>query len=484
MSRVTEINVLENWTLSVNHFYELLKSSLGEISPNGKYQLQMSAIPLDVDPNNYEWFSRGNINSAFDVALEPVPVSERLTGGLQVGSKLSEEYGSFLETAVSLVEQTELPEDVIKKIARLNTDIENLDEKEFKLMKNLFDKWKIYSELRMIDFGDRTAYLHWRAGQSESGNLIDIRQQKHLKLASVIALRNRNEYENENHKKILEAYSKFISSSATMRYPRVEDSSYGEEQEKFSMQYFANLDAHNSIQFSNKYAMFPEIGLDTIANSTFGGFSSKYTKTSEATEDITTDWSFSGSVGYGPFKAKLSASSKEVIEEEFKAVTEITVGAKSLIAIPYLADTWFTPTIFKNPLVKSNRRLFQRWLGENGTLRVYPTHLVVCRGFNLRFKNEQEWQYDYEKDFTSSAGGSASAFGIKFGARGQYHRHVERQKIEKRGHDLIFDDGEENIRILGYHTALNEPLSDWTELETLYIKAQKSQRHFQKKNSL
>lgn len=482
MSQIVEINALENWTLSVDHFYSLLKANLGTISDNGKYQLQMTAIPLDVNDTEYPWFSRGLINSAFDVALEPNPVSEAMAGGLEVGTKLSEEYGAFLETAISLVEETELPEAIVLRIARIKTDIENLDEEEIRLMTRLSEKWKIYCELRMLDSGDVAAYLHWKAGQSDSTDLIEIRKTKNRKAATKWALRSSHEYENADHKALIDAYHKYISPPATIRYPRFEDTEYPVEKSKFSIKYFANLDSHDSELFVNKYMMTPEVALNTIASSTFGNFSSKINKESIASENITTDWSYSGSVGYGPFKAKHSISSKEEIEEEFKSTTEMKVSVESLIAIPYLANTWFSPSVFKNPLIRQNSGLFERWLGKEGSLRVIPTHLVVCRGFKLTFINKQKWKYDYEKDFKSGGGASASVFGIKFGARGKYHKHVERQKVETREHELIFDDGVDNVRVLGFHTITNDLISDFGEWESEFDLAEEKGMIFQKEN--
>ena len=484
MSRIVEVDVLKNWTLSVDHFYSMLKSNLGSMSSNGKYQLQMTAIPLDINDSTYHWFSRGNINSAFDVSLEPVPVSEDLAGGLEIGTKLSEEYGSFLETAVTLVEEAELPEDVVIRIARINTDIENLGEEEFKLMKKLSEKWKLYCEIRMIEPGDVSAFLHWKSGQSDSTDLIQVRKKRNRKVATKWALRSQYEYENPDHKALIDAWTTFIGPSATLRYPRFEDTAYGDESKKFSVQYFANLDAHDSEQFVDKYMMTPMVALKTIESSTFGSFSSVINKESKASESVSTDWSYSGSVSYGPFKAKHSIDSKEEVEEEFGNVTDMTVSVESLIAIPFLANTWFTPSIFKNPLISSNPNLFERWLGSNGTLKIIPTHLVVCRGFKLTFTNKQAWEYDYEKDFSAGGGGSASVFGIKFGARGKYHKHVERQNVEKRGHELVFDDGAKNIRILGYHTVSNQLFSDWDEWEKSFNRAEEEGDSFIKDNNL
>lgn len=477
MSQIQEIDVLKNWNLSIDHFYSIIKSSLGELAPNGKYQIQASAIPLDVS-TEYEWFSRGMINRAFNAAIEPQPTSDSLGTGLQLRSKLSEEYRAFLSKALTLVETNELDEDILERIDALEVEIENLGEKEDKLQERLVEKWARYAELKKIDPGDLAEETHWIQGQTESFKIREIRERRLLKLALQVGLRDQ-EYEDASHKEVLDAYKKLISPAATMRYPRFEDTAYPDEKDKFSVVYFAAKPAHESNLFINEHMMTPTLSIETISGASFGELTSTITSESEASESITTDWSASLSVGYGPFKMKTNVSSHERVEEEFETATEMSISVKALMAIPYIADTWFTPSIFKNDLIKQNFNLFDRWLGEKGTLKIFPTHLVVCRGLSVVFKNEQEWQYDYESDFKAGGSASASVFGIGFGGGGSYHKHVERQKVEARGHDLSFSDGDENIRIIGYHTVTNDALEEiWgSRVDVFERAAQASERH-------
>jgi hypothetical protein len=480
MSKIVEVDVLKNWNLSIDHFYSIVKSALGEISSSGKFQIQAAAIPLDVDEENYEWFSRGNINLALDVALEPKPLSDNLSAGLNIGTKLSEEYSSFLETALSLVEEKELPEKTLAKIDRLKVQVENLSEEEGRVQSRLTEKWIAHCDATLTDLGDKVANLHWLQGQAESFDLKSIRTKQKLKIAQKIGLSNQ-EYENPDHKAIVEAYMKMVSPAATIRYPIVEDTKYGDEAKKFNLQYFAGLPAHDSNLFMNTMMMTPRVSLPTIASSQFGKMKSDITSVSKATESVSTDWGHSGSISYGPIKVKGSATSKTKIEEEFSSVTNMNVSVESLIAIPF-NTTWYTPSIYKNSIILENADLFQRWLGKDGTLHIVPTHLVISRGFKVTFKNDQDWQYDYESDFKAGGGGSASFFGINFGSRSSYHKHVERQNVEARGHELVFDDGADNIRILGYHTVTNKLVQDDDYRFDTFKSAQKDAVEFDKKN--
>lgn len=472
MSRVTEVNVLNDWTLSIDHFYSIIKSSLGEISSGGRYQIQATAIPLDVDGDKYEWFSRGIINQAFNTALEPIPAGEDLGAGLQLRTTLAGEYRAFLSRALLLVETAELDEEVVEKIDQLEVDIENLGDKEYKLVEKLNKKWKQHTETNSIDAGDVAENEHWMQGQQENYRLKEIRERILLKISLQIGLRDQ-QYENADHKAILLAYKRLISPAATMRYPRFEDTSYPENvQAEFNVVYFAGLDSWDSNLFINEYMMTPKLSLSTIQSGTFGKHSSEITKDSIANESIKTDWNHSSSVSYGPFSAKASVASHTAIEEDFKTATSMTVSVESLMAIPYNANTWFTPEIFSNSVIRENAGVFERWLGEKGSLRVIPTHLVVSRGMTVTFKNEQVWKYDYESDFKVGGSGSAKIFGIGFGGGGSYSKAVERQKVERRGHELSFSDGVDNVRIIGFHTVINPALGDiWGVQETAFNEA-------------
>jgi hypothetical protein len=46
-------------------------------------------------------------------------------------------------------------------------------------------------------------------------------------------------------------------------------------------------------------------------------------------------------------------------------------------------------------------------------------------------------------------------WGINFGANASYSQNVKEQKIEKRGQDLVLDDGEDSLRIIGFVVVKN-----------------------------
>jgi hypothetical protein len=69
---ITEINILADYGLTLDHFYSLIKKNIGQLTPNQYLQLQAIALPLDVS-SDYPWFSYGNIALYGDVTISPKP---------------------------------------------------------------------------------------------------------------------------------------------------------------------------------------------------------------------------------------------------------------------------------------------------------------------------------------------------------------------------------------------------------------------------
>jgi hypothetical protein len=462
---ITEVDALKDFGLTLDHFYGLVKSQVKDLQVNQFIQLQATAIPLDIS-ESYPWFSYGNLNRVFDCRLDPTPVADNIA--LLANTKLSTEYIVMLSDMLSLVEFKELDSDTISKIDKLQTKILNNDSRVNALLQKRLDDWIIYAEASMLDKGNLTIFSHWSQGHFTTRDIIDLQREQVTDQALISALRLRR-YKDASDQAVVDAYAAATGPAARMRYPRFRDQDYLEEAKKFSPVYFAMLPDNDSNLFSNRQMMTSGTTLTTLISGTLGGISNTFTKGSTSSSSITTDWSVSGSGGWGPFSFSANASSHQVIKEDFSHTQSITVGVKSLQAVPIDASSWFTPDIFKNKLVMANRRLFERYFGSKGSLLYHPTHLIVARGLNIKFSSAQAWNYDYASAFSTSGGGSAKIFGVGWGANAKYSKDVKEQKTERRGNDLILDDGE-NIRILGYvatkYSGFNELL-----LERLLIDA-------------
>src|SRR5206468_3615474 len=117
--------------------------------------------------------------------------------------------------------------------------------------------------------------------------------------------------------------------------------------------------------------------------------------------------------------------------------------------------SWFQPTLFAAKHVKDNPNDFVSFFGPTGNLLYYPTALILVRGFTAEFLNTQSWTYDYQHDFSSSAGGGFSLFGINFGSSGSYTEHTKEHQVDQSSTRLKFWDDPATIRFVGYAVAKN-----------------------------
>lgn len=454
MSDIKEVDALADFRLTLDHFYTIVKEQVGNLQADQYIQLQATAVPLDVS-QKYEWFSRSNLSGFFDVRIDPTPVAENVTDKtpdllLRAGARYSTAYEQFLAELLSLVEIKELDGATLKRIDDLTTRINNNGSRINGLLDQRFDDWQRYARASMIQPGDLYAFQHWLQGHHTTRAIVDLSQEQARDQSMIQALRLR-QYADPDHQAVVDAWAAVTAPAARMRFPRYEDGTYLEEAKKFSPYYFAKLDDNDSNLFINRQLMTSRTALATIETGNVGAFSETITRQSMANSRITTDWSVSGRGGWGPFRMSAKASSHEQIREDFSHTQAITVGAKSLQAIPFDA-TWFDAAMLEHPLAVRNRRMFERFLGQQGTIRYQPTHLLVARGMNLKFTSVQDWSYDYESDFSASGSGSARIFGVGWGGGGSYSRSKREQKVERRGHDLVLDDGE-NLRIIGYQVS-------------------------------
>ncbi len=445
---VQEIEPLKDFNLTIDHFYGIVKAQIG-VPANQFLQMQAMAVPLDVSIET-PWFSFGVLNSKMDVAIEPVPVSEQLV--TYPDARLSKTYQAFLADLLSLIEMRELPKEVLDRIDELETRINNNGSRIDILQQAQTQAWESYAVASGISPGDLAVRRHWEAGQARTAQLEDLRQEQ-LRDQAIIQSLRLQQYNDPQDQAVLDGWAALTGLGSTMRYPRFEDNLYVEERAKFSPLYFATLPPWDSAQFIHRQLVKPEEALATIASSDLGHFTESVTRENSNSSTIVTDWSIRGKGGWGPFKVRASASSHEQIKEDFASTQTIEVGARSLQAIELDATSWFRPDLFKHPLVAKNRNLFERYFGPKGSLLYYPTHLVMVRGMSLKFVSSQAWTYDYDRSFSTSGSGSARIFGFGFGAGGNYGRAEKRQIAHKEGNELLLDDGEANIRVLGYWLA-------------------------------
>ena len=447
---ITPIEILSDYGLTLDHFYGLIKKSMGELSPNSYLQLQATAVPFDVS-KNYIYFSLGNIAQFGDFTISPTPISDLLLSNPM--ARLSNEYFAFISQLLALVEIKELDAETQNLIDKYTTARLNLESHTNNLLQQRLLNWQIFADATLTPRGDLVKFQHWSDGQAISTEISQSLQQIARYQSLIIGLRTRR-YNDPTHQQVVDAFAKFTSPASRTRYPRWDDRQYLEEQTKFSPYYFASLADNDSSLYANRQITTVLSSLDNIITTSLGGFTDTITKHSQSSENISTDWSTSGGGGWGPFSFKANAKSREQIIEDFSHTQAITVSTKSLQALPFDMSAWFDPGLFNHPLIAPNRNVFERFLGEKGTLLYLPTHIVIARGYNLKFHSDREWKHEYKSDFSTGGSGSAKFFGIGFGGSGNYSKNIHKQTVETNGHDLVFDDGD-NIRLIGYNVIKN-----------------------------
>ncbi|MBS0202933.1 MAG: hypothetical protein JSS49_08555 [Planctomycetes bacterium] len=187
-----------------------------------------------------------------------------------------------------------------------------------------------------------------------------------------------------------------------------------------------------------------------MATADAGKFTAHWDRTTGTSTSITTDWSYSGSVSYFVVSVDVAASEHKQISEDFKNTTSVDLGAKAAFKAAIAYPGWFRSNLFRHKRVKENLREFEDFFGPKGTLRYYPTHLIMVRGFTAAFENSQKWTYDYDRKFQASVGGGFSVAGIRFGSKATYGSHVTEHSIDQSNTSLKFSDGEGTLRFVGY----------------------------------
>jgi hypothetical protein len=448
---VTEEDPLANFGATLDHFYSIVKTQMGEIEAGSKFQLQATAVPVAVTSKD-PWFSLGVLSKFFDITVEPVAISD---SAVKINSalRLSKTTQNLLAIAMSLVEVKDLSPEAVEKIKSYKVEMGNIDVEISSLLGKFQQDWSAYAAATLQNPSDVAAFIHWSANYPYKSQVKALRDAQN-RVRAMIAAFSAQSFATPSHQEVADAFALSTSGAVRMRYPRYPDSMFPEkERALFGPVYFAGLTDDVSPIFDNLYTATPMMSVAQIEGISQGALDSTITKESIDNHTKDTSWSASGG-GSGFFGiAKVSGGSSETtkIKEEFKHVQSIKVQSKGLVQVPISYGDWFPPDLINNnDLIRNNSELFERFLGEKGTLLYYPTHLIIARGMKLTFTSSQQWQFDYERHWKAGGGGSASFFGISWGGEASKNVDETQHRVEKRGHELILDDGENSLRLLGY----------------------------------
>lgn len=455
MSQVRPISIPDALSISLNNYYDLLKMQVGGLVADEYLQLKLVADPVDIDDAKYRFFSMYELLNRSDLAIEPMPVSGTI---MTAADRLHQVYGRFLQRLRGYVVRNELSAEEQEQIDTLDLSMDRNKKKrgEYALEERL--RWREWAEAMGYEIGDEIRYQQWTAAYGNSAQISALMSEFKRLLFDRKTILDR-EYADPEDREIVDAEFEFESEAMRIRYPTGHDYMYP-GYESWTLQYLAGLTAVSTATFDDRRAMTWNVSIERMKTIVAGAFDASWDQTTGASSSITTDWGASGSVGYGPFSASASASEHVSIQEDFKKMTGIGLSAKAAYKVQIIYPGWFRSSLFRHKRVKDNIRDFQDIFGEQGTLRYYPTHLILIRGFSTSFKSSQNWSYDYERKFNASAGGGFSVLGISFGSKGKYGKHVEEHKIDKQNTELKISDGEDTLRFVGYVVKKNKVWDD------------------------
>ncbi len=459
-SPVKEVTFGQALKLSLDNYYDVLKTQVGGLGTEEYLQLKLVADPVDLSDkraseSGYKWFSYYNLLNRSDLSIMPEPVA----GGVQTAvAEFADVYGIFLRRLRHFVVKKNLSQEDQKAIADIDVTLASLKKEmmEFAVLDRT--NWKNYAEAMGFDVGDMTAYVQW---SGIYGHLREIEQRVRAIRASEFDKKTilDKQYPDPDDRAIVDAEAAFENPVTRLRYPIFPDFEYPNGDE-FNVQYLALLPLGSTALFDDRRVVTWNMTIPNIKSNAAGAMSASLDNSTSESKTITTDWKASASARYGFIKVKANASDHRRIQEDFDKGTKVTIGSKASFKVQIKFGPWFDDSLFEHKRVKENIYDFEEFFGEKGSLLYYPKALILVRGFNVEFQSTQKWVYDYKRKFSVSGGGGFNAFGINFGGSASYSKNVHEHKVDQSDTSLKISDDDETIRFVGYTVKKNTVYSD------------------------
>lgn len=455
-SPIREVSFGEGMKISLNNYYDILKEQAGGLGAKEFLQLKLVADGLDITPavqeGSYRWFSYYNMLRRSDLAILPEPISGTILSG---AVELHDVYEKFLRRLRTLVVIKELSQDDQIKVAALDLEID----RNKIIAKDLFKKdkqdWKDYCDIMGGKTGDVAAWVQWSSNYGQMREIQDIAKKNNMKIFERKTILNKV-YPNPDDQEIVDADLKFDDPFMRLCYPIHPDFEYSTP---LTLEYLATLAHASTGLFEDRLVITWDKTLEFIKTANQGMLHGEFSRNTQESSSITTDWSASVSVGYSFIKASASISEHTSIQEDFKKATKLTLDANASLRVNINYGPWFKPNLFEHIHVKENPEMFKEFFGEKGSLLYYPTALILIRGFGISFEASQAWSFDYNKKFSAKGGGGFSVFGINFGGSSSYGKEVIEHKVDQTNTMLKISDDEKTLRFVGYVVKKNDPLS-------------------------
>jgi hypothetical protein len=459
---LSDYDPLQNFKLTLNQFYGIIKEQIGTVSDKELIQLGTIALPVDIGAN-YPWFSYFNLVKLGDYTVQQNPHADYT---FSQDTSLFKEYFYFVSKLASLIELRKLTAQENAEIRSLETRIANNGILLDTYQEKRFDSWKLFCKYNNVSSGDQTAFATFITSHYTTAQINDLYGQINQDIAAIRLIRLR-EYDSAEDKEVIDTWSILAGSSAQIKLPFQEDRLYGEDAKNFNLSYFAKLGVQPDSLFILKPVIGPGVSTETVVKSTQGSLDVEISKNSTASVDIVSEWngkvSKSGSSGFiiqKPYSFSFSASGQTEVKTDFEKIIKIGFGVDYVQAVDFTRP-WYNPKLYRHPKVLANFEAFSRFLGPQGSLLFTPSRVILARGFRISFQKSENFTYDYKSALKGDAqsSGGIKVFGVSFGggnASGSGSRTETRQNVEQEGAKLTLKDGD-NVRLLGFYVSYNRP---------------------------
>jgi hypothetical protein len=466
-------------SVSLNNYYDLLKNQVGGLAAQEFLQLKLVADPVDLSSTGYPWFSYWNLLNRSDLAIQPTAVSSVV---MVSSARLSDVYRNFLRLLRNYVVQQSLSSTDQTTLNTCDSDEDGL--RSIIAGYQALDRhaWTAYAALMGFQPGDSLAYVNWLSSNGHLGQI----QEAYQKIIDIEFTRRTilfKKYPVPSDQEIVDTELLLYSLTMKLDYPVYPDTTYLPT--VLTLNYLSQLslaaNGEPTAQFDNRLAVSWNESLQFIQTTGAGGFTASMDRTTQNSNSISTDWGASASGGYLFISGNASASDQTQIQEDFNNVISIGVSAGSAFKLQIAYPDWFKPDLFSNQRVLENPSAFVPFLGPQGSLLYYPTHLILVRGFKATFTSSQNWTYDYHNKFSASGGGGFNAFGYSFGNSDSYTNETKQHSVDVAGTQLTIADDPSTVRFVGYcvheNNALVSKVADLRKaaLKSLYALEVKSQ---------
>ena len=229
-SPVRDVPFGEALNISLDNYYDLLKSQVGGLRADEFLQLKLVADTVDVSDENYKFWSYYNLVIRSDQAIEPTPVSDGVMTGAET---LVDEYDRFIRQLRTYVVREVLSDDDFRKLADIDLRIRRLKKERRDLRMEELAYWRVYCELTGVDNGDQNHYHLWSTSDGNAIDLEDLRLQIITAEFEKLTILKK-EYPNPEDKKIIQAEFDLMNPLMRLRYPTHPDHDYSDH-ENFSL---------------------------------------------------------------------------------------------------------------------------------------------------------------------------------------------------------------------------------------------------------